>query len=407
MYRHALRFSICLVVLSLYVVPAFGGSATPPQIRDCDGEFAVNEYNNRIDCKTENANVALFDYVDTVIEFEKMRREFGRVPLFTDAQMDHLTSARERAQNAKNRSHAAKSFRGQVKKQKAEDEDCYVKERLGDMADPHGGDDVQPCEKNEICEELAGDQVGNDDGICDVAGNPKDREVCVLVCQQTLLDDDETYDGDSAFDTEQGLEELEVVIGDATNEVKKAMARMQAYYSTRPSGPVDECETFEFDLFPPSYALQASQVAKNVADAVFNSCSVACNQDAFGWNCEAACVVFAVISGVLNGVDDAFSVIDGANGSEQLDRVAKCNRQLNQKLIALALAGEATDAAIEALALQVEAMTKLVETRFLDVEDHLCTPQGQRECFPDGVERTTTQPVRDASQRPGGKTGSR
>ena len=397
-----------LAVLTLFAVPVLAAPAPPvdPLLRDCQA-IPADQYNDRIDCKTENANVALFEYVDTVIEFDKMRRAFCRMPLFTDSQMDHLTSARERAQSAKNRSHEAKSFRGQVRKQQAADEDCYIKERIGDKSDPHGGDDIQPCDKNEICEELAGDQIGNDDGICDVTGNPKDREVCVRVCQQASPDD-EPYDPGSAFDTEEGLQELEVVINDATGEVEKAMARMQAYYASRPPGPVDECATFEFGLFPPGYALQASQVAKNVADAVFNSCSVACNQDAFGWNCEAACVVFAVIGGVLNGVDDAFSVIDGANGSDQLDRVAKCNRQLNQKIVLLEARGKATGDAVDALVLQVEALTALVESRFLDVEDHLCRPQGQRECFPDGVDRNSTQKIlTEANPRPGGKTKGR
>ena len=34
-----------------------------------------------------------------------------------------------------------------------------------------------------------------------------------------------------------------------------------------------------------------------------------------------------------------------------------------------------------------------LEARFLDVEDHLCVPQGQRECFPDGVNRFEQTPV--------------
>ncbi|MEE8411139.1 MAG: hypothetical protein V3S47_01450 [Acidobacteriota bacterium] len=410
MNQQGVRFFSILVFLSFFAVSTLAAGRTPPQTRDCDADFAPSEYNDRIDCKAENANAALFEYVDTVIEFDKMRREFGRAPLFTDAQMDHLVAARDRAQSAKNRSHVAKAFRGQARKQKAEDEDCYVKEIIGDGI----GNDIQPCEKNEDCAEVIGDDIGDEDGVCKIRGNPNLREVCVKVCQQPLLDDDDTYDSEASFDTEQGLEELEVVLGDATDEVKVAMARMQAYYSTRSNGPVDECEMFEFDLFPPTFALQASQVAKNVADAVFNSCSVACNQDVFGWNCEAACVVFAIISGVLNGVDDAFSVIDGANGSEQLDRVAKCNRQLNQKLIALATAGEETQGAIDdanakmdALILQMEALTKLVEARFLDVEDQLCTPQGQRECFPDGAHRFSPTPEAETPDRPQGRARGR
>ncbi len=391
MKRLGVRVLVSLAVFSFFAVPVLAAPATEePQYRECD-LIPADQYNDRIDCKTENANVALFDYVDTVIEYDKMRRAYGREPLLTDSQQEHLQSARVRAQNAKERSHKAKSFFGQVKKQKTEVGDCYVKERIGDIGQPRGGDDIQPCEKGEICEELAGDQIGNDDGECDTTGNPKEREVCVKVCESAMPDDD-PYDPETAFDTEKGLEELEEVIDDATGEVKKAMARMQTYYTTRPPEQVDECDQFEFGLFPPWYALQASQVAKNVADAVFNSCSVACNQDAFGWNCEAACVAFAVIAGVLNGVDDAFSVIDGGNGSDQLDRVAKCNRQLNEKLVAQKGALDEANAMISELLVQVETLAKTMEARFLVMEDLLCTPHGQRECFPGGVERAASAP---------------
>jgi hypothetical protein len=49
-----------------------------------------------------------------------------------------------------------------------------------------------------------------------------------------------------------------------------------------------------------------------------------------------------------------------------------------------------------------------MESRFLDVEDHLCTPQGQRTCFPGGVDRAVeTQLPSSAPTRDSGKTGRR
>ncbi len=401
MKRLGVRLFMSLAVLSLFAAPVYAGPPSEePVPRDCE-TVPEEQYNDRIDCRTENANVALFEYVDTVIEYDAMRRAYGRDPLLTASQQEHLESARVRAQKAKQRSHKAKSFAGQAKKQMAKDTDCYVKERLYDGS----GDDVQPCVKGEICEEVVGDQIGNEDGACQTTGNPKDREACVRICGQVMSEED-PYDPDTAFDTEKGLQELEVVIEDATIEVKSAMARMQAYYATRPARQVDECETFEFGLFPPWYALQASQVAKNVADAVFNSCSVACNQDAFGWNCEAACVAFAVIAGVLNGIDDAFSVIDGGNGSDQLDRVAKCNRQLNQKLIAQQGALDDANAKLVEMAEKLDAMTKMIEDRFFVMEDLLCTPHGQRECFPGGLSKVAFDPSSEPLSKPGG-TGKR
>jgi hypothetical protein len=384
-----------LLVLSLFALISsvtLAADNRPPQIRSCESEFTEEQINDRIDCKTENANAAMFDYVDTVIELDKTFRYYGRAPIFTDSQMDHLMSARERAQSGKNRSHDAKVFRGIARKQKSQDADCYVKEIIGDGK----GNDIQPCEKNEDCEELSGDGIGNDDGVCVIKGNPNLREVCVEVCQQPLVDDDDNYDMGSSADTEQRLGELEVVLMDATDEVKGVIGRVHQLHSTRPNASTDECDMFEFGLFPGSIALQATQVVKNVADAAFNTCSVACNQDAFGWNCEAACVVFAIVSGIANSVNDGFSVRDGANGSDQLDRVAKCTRQLNTEIASLQTAVQGTQGAIDevnmkvdALSVQIEELMKFMEARFLTVEDHLCTPQGQRECFPGGAVRTT------------------
>jgi hypothetical protein len=390
----SIHFFCVLIFLTLFVGSTAG--AAPPVKKGCD-EIPETEFNDRIGCKAENANKALYDYVDSVVELDQMGISFGRSPVFTDAQTQHIKAARGRAQNAKVRSHDAKAFRGPAKKQKAENADCYVKELIGDT-DSKGhpiGNETQPCEKNENCEEVYDDGIGNDDGICQIKGKADEREVCVQVCQQTLPDDEDNYDITSAFDTEQGLEELEIALINATFGVEKSMMYMQTYYSASPQHlSTGECGNFEFGLWPDSIHLQGAQVAKNVADAVFNSCSVACNQDSFGWNCEAACVVFAVVAGTANAIYDGFSEKDNANGSAQLDRVAKCTRQLDEEVALLSSAVQGTQAAIDevntkvdALAVQIGALTTLVEERFLVVEDHLCTPQGRRECFVDHQDR--------------------
>jgi len=374
-----------------------GSGAGMPVSRDCDALFSPGEYNDRIDCKTENANVALFEYVDAVVEFDRSRRELDREPIFTDSQMEQLLRGRERAQGAKNRTHEAKTFRGQVKRQKPEDEDCYTMELLND----NKGDDIQPCVAGEDCEEVIGDGIGNDDGKCKLQGN--NREVCVQVCQQPLPTDEETYDPAQAQDTEKGLEELQMALADATEETRKAIDRMRENHeATRGQ---DDCGMFEFDLAPTATALQVAQVAKNASGAAFNGCSVVCNQDAFGWNCEAACLVFAIIDGVLNGVNDALSIADGNNGSAQLDRVARCSEQLDDKVSGIAGSVDENAAAIDGLEtqldevqvqlgdlrVQIDLLAELMIQRFDMVDGYLCIPQGQRECFPDGGETTSVE----------------
>ncbi|HXV75798.1 MAG TPA: hypothetical protein VD788_05710 [Candidatus Polarisedimenticolaceae bacterium] len=384
---------------------------TPPVGRDCDAEFTPDKHNDRIDCKTENANAALYDYIDTVVEFDMMRRNMGREPIFTDSQMDQLMTARERAQAAKNRSHEAETFRGAVKKQKAEDEDCYTKEIIGD----NRGDDVQPCEAGEDCEELLDDGIGNDDGKCMLKGN--NREVCVQVCQQPLLSDMDTYDADQAGDFEQGLEEIETALVDATEETKRAMARMRdAYDASR--GTANECDMFQFDLRPTAAARQVAQVAKNATGATFNGCSVVCNQDAFGWNCEAACLVFAIIDGIANAINDALDVADSNNGSAQLDRVARCTTQLDSEIQEISADVDGTAAALDdvnerldgvtdrlaALTEQIDALSAMMVQRFNAVDGYLCVPQGQRECFPGGQHDASRSGGGFSIERSGGES---
>ena len=392
---------VSAALLLATVSSSFGASPLPPQKSDCDIRFDPNEFNDRLDCKTENVNTALFDFVDRAIDFDQMRTAIlDRPSLFTDKQKAHLLAARDRAQKAKNRTREAKGFRAAVKKQKAEDEDCFIKELIGDGK----GDEIQPCEKAEDCEEVIGDGIGNDVQPCSTKG--KNKEVCVQICQQPLLTDEENLDGEIAFDIEQGLEELEGVLLEADQQVALAMiAEMQAWEqrqlaATVPSGL---CGEFVFDLFPFPFVSQITQVTKNVADAVFNSCSVACNQDAFGWNCEAACVAFAVIAGIANTVNDAFELIDDGNAAAQLDRVAQCTGQLDGALQdsktrdfelgakldnALKQIGDSQGkidglkAQIEDLTAQLQGLNALVNAKFSEVITSLCTPQGRRECFP-------------------------
>jgi hypothetical protein len=379
------------VAVAVLLAVALGSTvaAAQPTPRDCDA-IESEHYNDRIDCRIENANVELFEYVDTVIEFDTARREMGRTPIFTGSHIEQMLSGRDRAQSAKTRSHEAQGFRATVKKQKSEDEDCYTKELIGD----NKGDDVQPCEMGEDCEEVVGDDIGNEDGVCKLKG--ANREVCVQVCQQPLLSDMDTYDPEQAADTEKGLIELEDALVDATQQTKLATERMRAAYETRSGSGVNECDVYLFDLAPTATAKQVAQVAKNASGAAFNGCSVVCNQDAFGWNCEAACLALAIVDGVLNAVNDGLSVADGNNGSAQLDRVAKCTTQLDGEISSISGKVDGTQAALdevnemlEAVDAKIELLMTLMEERFNVVDNYLCLPQGQRQCFPGGAPTST------------------
>ncbi|HEX6850823.1 MAG TPA: hypothetical protein VF139_05390 [Candidatus Polarisedimenticolaceae bacterium] len=378
------RFLPILILLLLATTLAAGAWAAPPVERDCDAEFPAERYNDRIDCKTENANAAMFRYVDAAIEFDRASRAMNRAPVFSDAQVSSLLASRERAQTAKVRAHQAQLFRAKVKKQKSAEEDCYIKEKLGDGK----GDDAQPCEAGEVCEEVAGDGIGDDDGLCETKG--RNKEVCVQICQAPPASDADNYDPEAAVEAEQEIDELSVALDEATDEITRTTARMRQAYAAMPAtrAPLD-CNQYAYDLFPGPVALQASQVAKNVTGAAFNGCSVVCNQDAFGWNCEAGCLVLAILDGIANAVNDGFQVAADTNDGAQMDRLTRCTTELKSNLDALAISAGNTEAALDdvqarlaAMAQQIDLLATYLTSRLDAIDTQLCTPQGQRACFP-------------------------
>jgi hypothetical protein len=390
-------------IVSLLVAASWGVShAAPPVERDCDALFPADQYNDRIDCKTENANAAMFRYVDAALEYDRASRAASRAPVFSDAQVSSLLASRERAQTAKVRAHQAQLFRAKVKKQKSVEDDCYIKEKIGDGT----GNETQPCESGEVCEEVLGDGIGDNDGICETKG--KNKEVCVQICQAPLATDEATYDPDAAVEAEQEIDELAVALDEATGEITRTTARMRAASAAAPAtrAPLD-CSQYEYDLFPGPVTLQVTQVAKNVTGAAFNGCSVVCNQDAFGWNCEAGCLVLAILDGIANAVNDGFQVASDTNDGAQMDRLTRCTTELKSNIDALLLSAGNTEDALAEVQQRLQAMTEQIHAvatemaaRFDAIDQQLCLPQGQRACFPAqsgkpaaGTELTTPRPA--------------
>lgn len=369
LFEKMVMFSLVFFV----ALSATWAQGSPPETRDCD-TIDANDYNGRLDCKTENVNSALFDLVDRVIELDQMRVSYNEPGIFTEEQKNNFVTARERAQNAKNRTNSAEGFKGAVKKQKAQDEDCYIKE----LVTAGGGDGDGVCEKNETCEEVIGDAIGDDDGVCTMKGNQK--EVCVQICQQPLLDDDDNYDTEALGDMEEELTELEEGLKNAGNQVDMLMMMETEILEQGLSYDAllsDSCGDFsDTSLSWQTYkTLQGFQIAKNANSTALDTCSVVCNQDTFGWNCEAACLVFAISKGVLDGLYDGYDLrfkLDGElDTAEQMEKLAKCI-QLNQ---------EKGQAAADALA-RVEEELAVLKALIEQNQTLLLTPHGQRDGFP-------------------------
>lgn len=360
-----------IVLLALLLVAVSTASANPPS-KD------PKEYNDRINERFSELNDSLKNLVDKAVN------ENGG--LFTDAQKEHLKNERMRAAKAQNRTHEAGGFKKWAKKQKLE---CFILEIIGDGI----GDDIQPCEKGEICEEIIDDLIGDEDGECwyKFCGK-KNGEICAENCNEDLIEDmNDNYDPNAAQDIEDSIVDVTAVLDDTNDLLTMRLERMAAMkLSTVPLvqslDPNDKCARLpvdrerEFDFT----TLQGMLAGANAASMAYNICDSACNQDAFGWNCSAVCVVLATAEGVLETISDAFELQDDTVTAEQVDAACLCLKQTSAEI------GDIQEE-ILLLKAQIQYLTDLVNQRFDDMEVLLNTPQGRRPDFPIPAEKDSTK----------------
>ena len=108
--------------------------------------------------------------------------------------------------------------------------------------------------------------------------------------------------------------------------------------------------------------------ASNATAMAYNSCDSGCNQDAFGFNCSAVCIVLAVASGIVDTISDACELQDDTVTAEQVDAACECLNQMGDE--------------ISGLKEQLGDLSDVLEERFDEVVELLNTPQGQRPEFP-------------------------
>ena len=383
-----LRRSIISIFVLFLVIPSLSFARDdPPVRRDCDA-IKSTEYNDLLDCRTENVNTALYGLIDQTIEYDQIRKSYGRSSLFTAEEKDDLFSAYNRAQNAKNRMHNAGGYKESVQKIKSRDEYCYIKEFSGD------GDGV--CEKNEECSEITTDGIGDDTQPCALKGPKKDREVCEQICTQSLADEDENYDSETATDTEVELEELEVALNNAELGIEMAMMAELQIYEQRLFDHAtlsDSCGDFNADLSWWSFGvMMALQVAKNTADGAFNTCSSYGGQTILGMNTKSVCTVLAVVKAVVDTIYDGselgFKVGDEVDASTQMAKLSECTEGLTDEFTepdgAIVILQKDVDdltaefgegGAIDTLQKDVDKMKEAL----ILLEELVRTPHGQRD----------------------------
>lgn len=334
-----------------------------------------------VNCKTKKLTGKLDEVVTLITE------DGG--DLFPEKTKDHLRGARDRAEKARPRAHKAKAFTRMARKQKVS-QGCFIKEINTDGI----GNDNDICgdEKIELkggCEELTGDGVGDDLPPCLSTGPPKDREVCLEVCEQVYdLDeeDDENFDADAAADIEQTLDESTALLEELDTELEAKIEVVKAPASFNRLTPAQlqvqsACASMVVGRLPSEvqgFALGFS----NTMEAGHNVCDSVMNLDILGNNASAACSVTAIIVGVAKIVLETMELLDDNVTTMEVEAALKCLEQTDGKIstISTKVTGTATQVGeivkdvgdlkktVGALQKQLTDVTTLMELRFALVQ---------------------------------------
>ncbi len=337
------RIFPCLIFM-VSILPALAVKPDPTEI------------NERLNLKFEALNESLSGLVDQAV--------VENADIFTPAQRDHMLKARGRANRSRQRVHEAGGLKRLARKGKLE---CVVNEIFGDNI----GNDDGICEKGEMCEEIVGDGIGDEDGKCEWKFCGK-KELCVENCDEDAVDEvGDNYDMEAADDIEGSIDDVTNILDDASFMLEVRSQQMAVMAAIKQAvDPNDKCA-----LLPVARQrshtygeLQAMLAAANVATMAYNSCDSGCNQDAFGFNCSAVCIVLAVASGIVDTISDACELQDDTVTAEQVDAACECLNQMGDE--------------ISGLKEQLGDLSDMVEERFNEVVELLNTPQGQRPEFP-------------------------
>ncbi len=352
-YVQALGQRSVWLACSIVIAGLIGGVAQAAP--DCSGKTDKGE---RIKCQTEGLLEATQDSVDQAIS----------MGVLSEKQKQNLNNSLERG-----RKHSARTgpngYKGLARKNTVS---CAIKELsladamdFGVTGDPkwRQGDEDGVCEKNETCEEIIGDQLGNDDGLC-FPTNGKKKEECVQLCDtDAVADNDENFDAERSDDIENTIIEAT----EATEAANARMAEVAAVMRTMEllraeSTSTDPCSMLPGTRTPLPDGLRYSVVA---ARGVANISDKFCNQDVAGFNGASACAVF---EGILYTVEQVLAAIDNKNDdvtTRTIDLTRECLQQVSADV-----------AETKAEILEVKRLVR--KTIRL-----LRTPQGRREGFPD------------------------
>jgi len=304
--------NILTVFLSLIVIlsvqPAFADKPNP------------DDLNKRLNAKFEILNNSLNDLVDQAVN------ENG--DMFTEAQKNKMLKEKSRAESNRQRVYEAGGMKRIARKAKVE---CIVKEIDTDTVGNNDG----ICENDEICEEKLGDQLGDEDGKCELKFCGK-KEVCVEICDEEAVDSEgNNYDLQAAEDMEETLDDVTWILDDTSRMLKARSAQRAVMTAIEEApDPNDKCA-----LLPVARQrahtyddLQGMLAAATVTDWAHATCDSLGNQDWLGNNWSAACTVLAVAAGIANEISVACELQDDTVTAEQVDASVECIKQMSKEL---------------------------------------------------------------------------
>lgn len=327
----------------------------------------------RMQCKFQNSHEALMNAAETLTGPDAP-------PVLSETQKMAIKNASKRAMVAADDPENEIFFKGLGRSKKVkpvmveyEDPDCFgecdmdTQAFCDDICEdplPENDDEGRICTGNEICAEVIGDGLGDDDGHCVQKGGKNKREPCVESLDPELLAEDPDN-----FDAQKEGEDMEELLDDATNlaeeldteltlAVESYWARVSAAGSV--NGNDAPCLGISDKALDRTHSYTALQAALQIANALemgANICAVAAGQVIFGTNALAACSVFWASSGVATAIADGMELRDDAQTGDAVNDTAACVEFLADKL-------------------------KGIEAKLDQVINLIQTPQGQRAQWP-------------------------
>ncbi|TKB47165.1 hypothetical protein [Thalassotalea mangrovi] len=325
-----------------------------------------------------------------LVNAETTNELLGEVPGITDQQKAANKKVIERAKKAHGRT-KPEEFKNLARKK---NKSCFIAEAkvfdelLQEEVYQGDGDGVcQPSERSQdLCQEVVGDGVGNDDGFCIAQGRPNEREVCLEVCYTEEDEESEQLGEDLA----EGLDDI-ITLQESANASLEEFSISQKQNLIAAQIESEEISAFSAAACDPGGKvferkidngyLWASLVAKIAMENIADSAWVVCNQDVAGFNSSSACLVSVLIKLVFVGQYEMLANADGNRTGERIDFTQECVTELSSNIGELKSGQEETDALLKDVqdgVLKLEQQVIRLEELTQQVQSLLLTPQGQR-----------------------------